>query len=72
MNNAVTKSLTELINRMTDEMFEGMVAFSQKLIQTPSVSGTEKSVADLNIVEMQKLGYDEVFRDDPGDHTSGL
>nr|WP_132251651.1 M20/M25/M40 family metallo-hydrolase [Natranaerovirga pectinivora] len=43
-----------------------MIEFVQKLIQTPSMSGEEKDVADLNIAEMEKLGYDEVFRDDQG------
>jgi putative selenium metabolism hydrolase len=47
-------------------MYSDMVAFGQKLVQTPSISGTEKDLADLDIAEMEKLGYDEVFRDDHG------
>lgn len=43
-----------------------MVAFAQKLVQTPSISGTEKALADLDLDEMEKSGYDEVFRDDHG------
>ncbi|GIM29080.1 peptidase [Clostridium polyendosporum] len=43
-----------------------LVEFTEKLIQTSSISGTEKAVADLYIAEMEKLGYDEVFRDDMG------
>jgi len=42
------------------------VAFGQKLVQTPSISGTEKALSDLDLTEMQKLGYDEVFRDEQG------
>jgi putative selenium metabolism hydrolase len=48
------------------EYKEAMISFLQKLIQTPSISGEEKAVADLYMQEMEKLGYDEVFRDDMG------
>ncbi len=51
---------------MSKELYDDMIAFSQKLIQTPSISGNEKGVADLDLAEMEKLGYDEVFRDDMG------
>ena len=54
------------IKEISSELFPNMVAFAQKLIQTPSISGSEKALADLNIAEMQKLGYDEVFRDAHG------
>ena len=43
-----------------------MVAFGQKLVQTPSISGSEGTLADFDLAEMQKLGYDEVFRDAHG------
>lgn len=58
--------MTLAIKEITDELYADMVAFSQKLIQTPSISGTEKALADLDLAEMEKLGYDEVFRDDQG------
>lgn len=47
-------------------MKDEMIAFASRLIATPSISGTEQAVADLYLVEMEKLGYDEVFRDDIG------
>lgn len=62
----MTLEMKEAIKRISEEMFEDMKAFAQKLIQTPSISGEEKDVADLNMAEMNKLGYDEVFRDDHG------
>lgn len=54
------------IKDISEELFPEMVAFAQKLVQTPSISGTEGALADLDIAEMQKLGYDEVFRDAHG------
>lgn len=45
---------------------EGLVAFAQKLIQTPSLSGQEGDVAALVQAEMKHLGYDEVWVDEAG------
>ena len=54
------------IKEITEELYPKMVAFGQKLVQTPSISGTEGTLADFNLTEMQILGYDEVFRDTHG------
>jgi acetylornithine deacetylase/succinyl-diaminopimelate desuccinylase-like protein len=62
----IDEKTTLMIKEITNELHKDMVTFSQKLIQTPSISGTEKALADLNLAEMVKLGYDEVFRDDQG------
>jgi len=43
-----------------------MVRFTQQLIATPSLSGDEAAVAALVEAEMQRLGYDEVWRDGAG------
>jgi len=43
-----------------------MFTFAQRLIQTPSLSGEEKAVAELCESEMIRLGYDEVFIDGIG------
>ncbi|MDQ2809558.1 MAG: M20/M25/M40 family metallo-hydrolase [Chloroflexota bacterium] len=43
-----------------------MVRFTQSLIATPSLSGDEAAVAALVEAEMQRLGYDEVWRDKAG------
>jgi acetylornithine deacetylase/succinyl-diaminopimelate desuccinylase-like protein len=45
---------------------DDMVRFAQQLIQTPSMSGSAKAVADMMLAEMEKLGYDEIFRDKVG------
>ncbi len=60
------RSLVEKINIAAEELYPEMVKFAQKLVRTPSISGTEKNLADLDIEEMKKLGYDEVFRDEQG------
>jgi len=55
------------ILRERNEGLKGrMVAFAQKLVQTPSISLDEKAVADLVEKEMIELGYDRVIRDDAG------
>ncbi|TCK93221.1 putative selenium metabolism hydrolase [Natranaerovirga hydrolytica] len=66
MSEVLEGKLIQAIKEITEALHDDMVAFSQKLIQTPSISGTEKELADLNIAEMEKLGYDEVFRDEQG------
>ena len=43
-----------------------MIAFAQKLIQTPSLPGDEKQVADLVLLEMKRLGYDDAWIDAAG------
>ena len=60
------KDQIEIINEEAEKLYGDMMVFAQKLVQTPSISGTEKDLADLNIEEMKKLGYDDVFRDDQG------
>lgn len=59
----------ENIQQVADELQPRMVAFLQKLIQTPSLSGEEEGVSELCMAEMKSLGYDEVFRDEWGNVT---
>ena len=42
------------------------VDFTKRLIQVPSISGEEGELTELLLQEMEKLGYDEYFRDDMG------
>ena len=42
------------------------VDFLQRLIQTPSMPGEEKAIAELVSSEMKKLRYDDVYIDDAG------
>jgi len=58
--------LAKKMNEMAVEMKSGVIAFTQKLVQTPSISGEEGALSDLLLAEMEKLGYDEYFRDDQG------
>lgn len=64
--NALDEKTILAIKEIADELYPDMVAFGQKLVQTPSISGTERALADLDLAEMEKLGYDEVFRDTQG------
>ncbi|MDZ4230596.1 MAG: YgeY family selenium metabolism-linked hydrolase [Dehalococcoidales bacterium] len=55
-------NLKEASARIADDV----VAFTQSLVRTPSISGREQDVARLIISEMERLRYDEVFTDDMG------
>lgn len=54
--------LTRAVHAFEDDI----VRFAQKLIQTPSLSGQEERVAELVQHEMERLGYDRVWRDEVG------
>ena len=45
---------------------EGLVALARKLVQTPSMPGQEAGVAALLQAEMDRLGFDRVWRDEVG------
>jgi putative selenium metabolism hydrolase len=49
-----------------DLLKNDIVNFTQKLIQTPSLSGNEGHLAELILAELEKLNYDEAFIDDIG------
>lgn len=56
----------ENISLISEALREDVISFAQKLIQTPSLSGEEYNLSNLLINEMEKLGYDEFFRDNQG------
>ena len=47
-------------------LLSGCVAFTQRLIQTPSMPGEEAAIAALIAAEMEQLGFDEVWQDEIG------
>jgi putative selenium metabolism hydrolase len=51
---------------LTDRYRAELIDFCQRIVQTPSLSGQEGSVAGLIQAEMERLGYDEVWSDDWG------
>lgn len=51
------------INELAKEVKPDCIKFIQKLLQTPAISGEEFELTEVLIAEMEKLGYDEVFRD---------
>ena len=54
------------LNQIAAALKPAAIDFCQRLIRVPALPGEEKGVADLYLAEMEKLGYDEVFRDDWG------
>jgi putative selenium metabolism hydrolase len=56
----------QALRRAAEELREPLVAFTRRLIQTPSLPGEEQDVAALVAAEMQTLGYDEVRVDEAG------
>lgn len=60
------KNITEVIENLSEELKASTIKFAQKLIQTPSISSAEKAVSDLLLAEMNKLEFDDFFRDDMG------
>ncbi len=67
MNDDVRRSLSHLSERYVDQL----ISFCQRLVQTPSLPGEERDVAELIRAEMESLGYDEVWVDDWG-NVAGL
>jgi len=57
---------TVAIKEATAQIAGDLVAFLQRLVQTPSISGQENEVARLIAKEMERLAYDEVFIDSMG------
>ena len=52
--------------QLTDQHWDDLVRFAQRLVQTPSLPGEEGQVAALVQAEMERLGYDEVRVDQAG------
>ena len=59
-------AMLERIRTLAVEMKPGMLDLAQRIIRCPSLTGEEKGVADILLDELNKLGYDDVFRDDWG------
>jgi putative selenium metabolism hydrolase len=54
------------LTRIVDAFENDIIRFTSKLIQTPSLPGQEGAVAALVQAEMERLGYDRVWRDQAG------
>lgn len=57
------RNRSTVISRLAEELKPELIDFTRRLIRCPALSGQEKRVADLYLAEMEKLGYDEYFRD---------
>ncbi|QEK11722.1 M20/M25/M40 family metallo-hydrolase [Crassaminicella thermophila] len=62
----MSKEMIQKLSEIAKELKPEVVKFAQKLIKTPSISGEEGQLAELLLAEMEKLGYDEYFRDEQG------
>lgn len=60
------KKVYDKIKELAKELLPDCLVFIQKLMQTPSISGNERAVSDLINAELNKLGYDKVWKDKYG------
>ena len=58
--------MLDKVNQLAKEFKPQMEALAQALIKLPSEPGHEKEVSEICIKEMEKLGFDEIFRDQWG------
>ena len=64
-------NLVPTIVSLAADFLPATIDFCQRLIRIPSLPGEEKAVADTYLAELEKLGYDDVFRD-PWGNVIGL
>ncbi len=60
--------------QLVENSREGLIAFAQELVRTPSLAGQERNAAALVQAEMIRLGYDRVWMDEVGNiigHIAG-
>lgn len=58
--------MEQIFKLETEKLKEDIIGFTQKLIQTPSLSGQEGNLANVILNELKKLNYDEAFIDGIG------
>lgn len=61
-----SQEIYDKVVELSAQFKEDAVKFTQKLIQTPAISGEEGDLTELLLAEMEKIGYDEYFRDAQG------
>lgn len=59
-------------NNEFQDLLDGCVEFTQRLIRTPSMPGEEGNLAAMVIDEMQKLDFDSATKDDLGNVTGRI
>ena len=57
------KSREDRVRELAEEFRPALIDFARRIIRTPSLTGEEKEVSELIKAELEKLGYDQVFRD---------
>lgn len=62
----MNKNIIEDLQNISNDFKDNVIDFAAKLIKTSSLSGKEKDLSNLLIEEMNKLGYDECFKDAAG------
>lgn len=61
-----SQEIYDKVVELSAQFKQDAVKFTQKLIQTPAISGEEGDLTELLLAEMEKIGYDEYFRDAQG------
>ncbi len=62
----------EAILAAASEFHDAMAQFAQRLVQTPSMPGEEREIADIVADAMRSLEYDDVWRDGAGNVIGAL
>ena len=58
--------MMDRVKELAVELKPAMLDLAQRAIRCPSLSGEEGAVSEIFLAELQKLGYDEAFRDEWG------
>ena len=58
--------MIERIKEHAKALKPAMVELAQRAIRCPSLTGEEGEMSEIFLEELQKLGYDEAFRDEWG------
>src|SRR5262245_14774663 len=66
VTDTATSRRTDVLRDATARFSDRMIGFAQRLVQTPSLPGEERAIAELTADEMRALGYDEVWTDRVG------
>ena len=62
----MNRKQANIVLKLSSQQQQSLIAFARKMVQTPSFSGMEGTLAQLVSEEMARVGFDEVRLDDMG------
>jgi len=62
----MTEAMLARAKELREELRPSLLDLAQRAVRCPSLSGQEEAFSEILLTELQKLGYDEAFRDDWG------